>query len=98
MFLKEKGNRNASFIIFVLAENSRSHSSMDRIKDSGSFDLGSNPGGITISNFKSLVNQMITRLFYFLHTTIHTTFPYLLLYLTNKKPTIDSQSWVRNGV
>lgn len=38
---------NANFIIFVPNKINRSHSSMDRIKDSGSFDLGSNPGGIT---------------------------------------------------
>ena len=57
MFLKEKVNRNASFIIFVLAENSRSHSSMDRIKDSGSFDLGSNPGGITTAKMKPLQHK-----------------------------------------
>lgn len=38
---------NANFIIFVPDKIYRSHSSMDRIKDSGSFDLGSNPGGIT---------------------------------------------------
>ncbi len=41
---------NQGFITFVLAENSRSPSSMDRIKDSGSFDMGSNPVGITEKN------------------------------------------------
>lgn len=47
MFFTETGISNASFVIFVLAKNYRSPSSMDRIKDSGSFDMGSNPVGIT---------------------------------------------------
>lgn len=47
MFLSESHRLNSSFVIFVLAKKLRSPSSMDRIKDSGSFDMGSNPVGIT---------------------------------------------------
>lgn len=53
MFFTETGISNASFVIFVLAKNYRSPSSMDRIKDSGSFDMGSNPVGITESRLNS---------------------------------------------
>ena len=37
---------HVGFLLF-LQPDKRSHSSMDRISDSGSDDLGSNPGGIT---------------------------------------------------
>ena len=39
------GTGKRYFVIF--AARSWSHSSMDRIQDSGSCDLGSSPGGIT---------------------------------------------------
>ena len=52
---------NFQLSIFNFQFKIRPRSSMDRIKDSGSFDLGSNPSEVTIFGTKSLNQEPRTK-------------------------------------
>lgn len=83
-----KDTRQLIRFFLFLRHARRPHSSMDRIKDSGSFDLGSNPGGVTFRRIKAKpVNDMIYRFFLNCTGAIPTSFlKYLLKYRGSLNP------------
>ena len=72
----------------IFAARTGSHSSMDRISDSGSDDLGSNPGGITRNQTRQV--SKTCRVFVFLPSSTIATYRNSYIRRQNKSPQIES--------